>query len=108
MLEFTFLINVLCVVYFTTKYIRSLDEVLASDYKAELKNLVVFSNSVETKFMLMRDMKFYFFLIMGKYKASIESKELTKALDKSRWYLLMQYPFLAIVFIVPVIANLYT
>ncbi len=107
MLETVFLINVLCVVYFTSKYIGSLDDVLALGCKDELKKLVVFPNSVESKFMLMKDMKFYFLLMTGKYRRSIESKDLIKVLDKSRWYLLMQYPFLVVVFLVPIFANFY-
>tara|TARA_R110000744_G_scaffold82553_4_gene162286 strand:- start:57 stop:392 length:336 start_codon:yes stop_codon:yes gene_type:complete len=108
MLELIFLVCFAFAAYFVVKYLKSLDSLLQMDNSGgEVKKLTMMQQDAFSKLSLMKDIKFYFCIISGSYKHSVSSPEIIKALNKSRKFLILQYPFVVVMFLIPVLINVF-
>lgn len=105
MVEIIFLSCFFVVVIIVNFYIRSLENLLRIDSGGELVNLTLSVSSLSSKYSLMKDFRFFFHVISGSYKKKIISIDLINALSKTRKYMIMQYPFVFIMFLIPILVN---
>jgi len=89
------------------KYLDSLGNLLLlKNSQQEIEKLTLSFSMGQDRLMLMKDMRFYFLLITGKYKTIVDSDEILIALAICRKYLLFQYPLAIIMFLIPIINKL--
>ena len=89
------------------KYLDSLGNLLLlKNSQQEIEKLTLSFSMGQDRLMLMKDMRFYFLLITGKYKTIVDSDEILIALGICRKYLLFQYPLAIIIFLIPIINKL--
>lgn len=108
MFELVFLFCFAFAVFYVVKYLKSLDSLLQVENSGEeVKKLTMLRQEAFSKLSLLKDIKFYFCVISGSYKKVVSSSEVTKALDKSRKCLVLQYPFVIVMFLIPVLVNVF-
>ena len=108
MLELVFLLCFICITILVIKYLKSLDFLLEIDSSwQELQKVTMFQQSCSSKLYLMKDIKFYFCILSGSYKVVVFSPQMVDALDNSRRYLVLQYPFMIVMFLIPIWVKLY-
>ena len=106
MFEWIFFICFIFTAYYVVKYLISLDSLLQiENADEEVKKLTLIKQPVLSKFTLMKDMKFFFCVVTGSYKKSIFSGDIIRALDKSRRFILLQYLFVIVMFLVPITSK---
>lgn len=105
MVEIIFLSCFVVVVIIVKYYIKSLENLLRIDSAGELINLTLSVSSLSSKYFLMKDFRFFFYVVSGSYKEKIISIDLINALSKTRKYMIMQYPFVFIMFLMPILVN---
>ncbi|MEQ3514517.1 hypothetical protein ABMY35_14425 [Pseudoalteromonas sp. BZB3] len=110
MLDLVFNLFFLCfflLVILMLKYLNSLDDLLLiKNSQQEIEKLTLSFSKGQDRLMLMRDIRFYFLLITGKYKTIVDSDEMLIALGICRKYLLFQYPLAIVMFLIPIINKL--
>ena len=106
MFEWIFFICFIFTAYYVVKYLISLDSLLQiENADEEVKKLTLIQQPVLSKFTLMKDMKFFLCVVTGSYKKSIFSSDVIRALDESRRFLLLQYLFVTVMFLVPITSK---
>lgn len=89
------------------KYLDSLGNLLLlKNSQQAIEKLTLSFSMGQDRLMLMKDMRFYFLLITGRYKTIVDSDEILIALAICRKYLLFQYPLAIIMFLIPIINKL--
>lgn len=103
-----FLICLFSLIFYVIMFIDSLGQLLLIEgAEKDIEKLTLFSNAINTRILLMKDIRFYFLLFTGRYKKIVDSAEVIAALNISRRYLLIQYPLMIVTFSIPIVNKLY-
>ncbi len=86
------------------KYIKSLTYISSIDEdQRKLLRLTVLEESKLTSYVLLKDIKFFLCLLTKSYMKSDVETYVKTLLNRARCYLLLQYPVVAAIFLLPVI-----
>lgn len=103
-LIFIFLLSIQ--VYLVFQYLDRLNNIssISVDQQKEL-GINIFGDKLSSYFLL-RDIKFFISLSKGSYKKCDIEKDLKYQLDQARKYLLLQYPLVIVIFLIPILKKL--
>ncbi len=91
--------------FLLTQYLRSLSRISSlSVGQQKLIGLTVLESRL-TNYMLLKDVKFFICLLTKSYVKSDLEEGIKTQLDTARFYLLLQYPVVALLFLVPTFFN---